>query len=85
MDERIQKLKTPEDCAKFAKNATRLGHPELVLEAQRRTIEIKAENHNVQTNAEKEALQAVYAYELLLTEKNGRTTKANRTWPSVKK
>jgi hypothetical protein len=85
MDERIQKLKTPEDCAKFAKNATRLGHPELALEAQRRSIELKAEKHNAQTNAEKEALQAVYAYELLLTEKNGRTTRANRTWQTIKK
>ena len=85
MDKRITNLKTSEDCVKFAKNAVRLNRPDLALEAQRRSIEIKSEKHDAKTNAEKEALQAIYAYELLLTEKNGRTTKANRTWPSVKK
>ena len=85
MDERVKLLKTPEDCEKFAKNAIRLGRPDLAVETQRRAIELKAEKHDAQTNAEKEALQAVYAYELLLTEKNGRTTRASRTWQTIKK
>jgi len=83
MDERIKKLKTPEACEIFAKNAINLKHPELAIEALRRSIELRAANHNAQNDAEKEALQAVYAYEHLLTEKNGRKTRAIRTWRMI--
>ena len=83
MDERVEKLKTPEACEKFIKNALRLGHPELALESQRRAIELRAESHNAKSDAEKEALQAIYAYEHILTEKNGRTTPATRTWQMI--
>jgi hypothetical protein len=85
MDDRVRKLKSPEDCEKFARNAIRLNHPELALEAQRRAIELRAAIHNAQTMAEKEALQAIYAYEHLLTEKNGRTTRATRTWQMIER
>ena len=83
MDERIKNIKTPDGCEKFSKNAIRLGHPELAIEAQRRAIELRAEGHSVQTDAEKEALKAIYAYEEILTEKNGRRTRANRTWQMI--
>lgn len=83
MDERVKKIKTPEACEKFIKNALRLGHPELALEAQRRAIELRAESHSAVTQAEKESLQAIYAYEQLLTEKNGRRTRATRTWQMI--
>lgn len=83
MDERVKNIKTPDGCEKFAKNAIRLGHPELALEAQRRAIELRAEKHSAQTDAEKEALKAIYAYEEILTEKNGRRTRATRTWQMI--
>ena len=85
MDERVKRLGTPEACEKFIKNALRLGHPELALEAQRRAIELRAESHNAKTIAEKEALEAIYAYEEILTEKNGRRTRATRTWQMIKR
>jgi len=83
MDERVERIETPEGCEKFAKNAIRLGHPELALEAQRRAIELRAEKHSAQTDAEKEALKAIYAYEEILTETNGRRTRATRTWQMI--
>ena len=83
MDERIKKLKSPEACMKFAKNATRLGRPDLALEAQRKAIELRAGDHSAKSDAEREALKAIYAYEEILTEKNGRRTRATRTWQMI--
>jgi len=85
MDIRIQKLQTPEACERFIKNALRLGRKDLALEAQRRSIELRAKGHDVKTIAELESLQAIYAYEEFLTEKNGRRTRATRTWQMINK
>ena len=85
MDERIQRLDTLKKCDNFAKNATERGRPDLAKEARQRAVQIRAEEHGAQSAAEKEALQAVYAYEDLLTNKNGRTTRASRTWQMIKR
>ena len=39
--------------------------------------------HGAELEVEKEALQAVYAYEEILTQKNGRRTPASRTWQMI--
>ena len=83
MDDRVKRLDTPQKCEIFAKNATERGHPELAQQAIERAVELRAEAHNAQTEAEKEALQAIYAYEELLTDKNGKRTRANRTWQMI--
>lgn len=83
MDERIQQLVTPEDCAKFAKNAERLGRPDLILEARRRAVELRAEKHGARSQAEREALQAVYAYEEAQRRLTGRNFQATRTWQMI--
>ena len=83
MDDRIKRLDTPEKCEIFARNALERERPDLALEALRRAVEIRAEKHNARTQSEKEALQAVYAYEELLTKKNGRRTRASRTWQMI--
>ena len=83
MDERIQRLDTVKKCENFERNAMERGRPDLAAEARQRAIELKAAEHNASTLAEKEALQAVYAYEEQLTRKNGRTTRANRTWQMI--
>ena len=83
MDERVARLQTPEDCERFAKNASARGHPELAKEARRRAVELRAEKHGAVNAAEREALKAIYAYEELLTEKNGRRTRATRTWQMI--
>ena len=83
MDERVEKIKTPEDCEKFARNAIAKDRPDLAVEAGRRAVSLRAEKYGAKTAAEKEAVQAVCAYEEVLTKKNGKRTKASRTWQMI--
>lgn len=84
MDERVARLETAEECEQFALNVEdRL--PELALQAKRRAVELRAAQHGARSQAEREALEAVYAYEGFLTEKHGKTTRANRTWQMIKR
>ena len=83
MDERIQRLDTLKKCENFARNAKAKGRPDLAKEAGRRAVQLRAQEHGAKSAAEKEALQAVYAYEDLLTKKNGRNTRASRTWQMI--
>lgn len=85
MDERVKKLKTPEDCERFAKNAAECNRPDLAQEARKRAVELRAESYGAKSQAERECLEAVYAYEEILSAKNGRKTKASRTWQMIKK
>lgn len=83
MDERIKRLDTVKKCENFAKNATEKGRSDLAKEARQRAVQLRAQEHGATSTAEKEALQAVYAYEDLLTNKNGRNTRASRTWQMI--
>jgi hypothetical protein len=84
MDDRISKLTTPEECEQVALNVeTRL--PELAREARRRAIELRAAAHGATSEAEREALEAVYAYEKVLSAKQGKNVRASRTWPMIKR
>ena len=85
MDERVKRIKTPEDCEKFARNAIERGYGGLAIEAGQRAVELRAEKYGAQSAAEKEAVQAVYAYEEVLTKKNGKRTRASRTWQMIKR
>ena len=85
MDDRIKKLTTPAQCEIFAKNAIDLGHPELAIDALKRSIQLRANDHGAKSVTEKEALQAIYAYEEVLTAKNKRRTRATRTWQMIKR
>jgi hypothetical protein len=79
MDERIQQLKTPEECEQMALNVQR-REPELAVAARRRAVELRAMKHGGKSEVEIEILKALYAYEAALTKKNGRTTRATHTW-----
>ena len=83
MDDRIRKIDSPEKCEIFAKNAIQKGRHDLANEAMLRATELKAEAYGASTNAEKESLQAIYAYEETLRVKNGKRTRANRTWQMI--
>lgn len=83
MDERIKKIDTPEKCEIFARNATQRGRADLANEAVLRSTELRAEAYGATTQAEKEALQAIYAYEETLRIKNGKRTSASRTWQMI--
>lgn len=85
MDDRVKKLKTPEECEIFARNAEERGHPELAAQAREKATELRAEKYGAKSQAEKEALQAIYAYEEVLSKKNGKRTRASRTWPMVER
>ncbi len=85
MTDLIAKLKTPDDCIIFAKNASRLGHHDLEKAAKKKELQLKAAIYGAKTDAEIEAIAAVYAYEEVLSRKNGKPTRASRTWPMIEK
>jgi hypothetical protein len=75
MDERVARVTTPEDCEQFARNVQK-NHPERAQEARRRAVELRADAHaktlGLNRSVEKAALQAIYAYEEVLSQKKGR-------------
>lgn len=84
MDDRIEKLRTPEDCERFAENAKERGRADLAQEARQKAVALRAESYGANTEVERECLEAVYAYEEILTEKNGKKTRASRTWQMIR-
>ena len=85
MDERIKNLDTPKKCEIFANNALTAGREDLAKQARARAIQLKAEAYGAETSAEEEAIEAVYAYEEVLSANNGKKTRASRTWPMIQK
>lgn len=85
MDKKVKKIDTPEKCEIFAKNALNKGREDLANEALLRAVELRAEIHGAESQAEKEALQAIYAYEETLRVKNGKKTRATRTWQMIER
>lgn len=84
MDERVARLVTPDECEQFALNVqTRL--PELAKEARRRAVELRAASHGASAAVEPEALEALYAYERVLSGKAGKEVRASRTWQMIKR
>ncbi len=84
MDERIQRLTTPQECMQLAENV-RERNPDLAREARRRAVELRAIAHGSKNKIEIEILKALYAYEEVLSEKNKRKTRAARTWQMIKR
>lgn len=83
MDPRVLRLKTPQDCEIFAKNAFERGAPQLAAQARQRAIQLRAQKHGAATDVERECLEAVYAYEEALSARNGRRQPATRTWQMI--
>ena len=82
--DRIALLKSPEACEQFAKNVETNGKPDAALLARKRAIELRAHAHGAVIDAEREALEAVYAYERALFVKHGKNVKASRTWQMIR-
>jgi hypothetical protein len=85
MDYRVERLRTPAECEIFAQNARARNYPELVLQAQRRAIQLRASAHEAASVVEADAFAAVYAYEFLLTRRNGKKTRATGIWQSIRR
>src|SRR5437773_2510405 len=83
MDERVERLKTPEECEQFALNV-RERLPELAEAAVRKAVELRAAKHGAKTPVEREALEAVYAYERVLSKQRGWYVPATYTWRMIK-
>lgn len=85
MDPRVEKLKTPKDCEVFMANARARGREDLAQEARRRSIELRAKAYGANSTVEQQCLEAVYAYEEVLSAKQGRRVSAARTWQMIKR
>jgi len=85
MDARVEKLSTPAECETFMKNARERGREDLAQEARRRAIELRARAYGANSTVEEQCLEAVYAYEEVMSAKNGRRTHASRTWQMIKR
>lgn len=83
MHELVKRITDPELCYVFAKNARRKGHPELAVQAYRRAVDLRAEQHEAASAAELSALRAIYAYEEALSYGKGKRTRATGTWQLV--
>jgi hypothetical protein len=81
----LANLNTPEKCEIFEGNALKQGRPDLAVAARKRALELRAVGYGARTDAERQCLEAIYAYERILTEKNNKKTHATRTWPMVKR
>jgi hypothetical protein len=84
MHPNVARLTTPEECEQFAINVAE-KYPDLALEAKRRAVELRAQQAGVKTDVEREALEAVYAYEAVLSEQKGKRIRASRTWQMIKR
>lgn len=67
----------------FAQNARERGAPELAVEARKRAVQLRAETHGARTEVERECLEAVYAYEEVLSARRGKRQPAGRTWQMI--
>lgn len=83
MDDRVSRLQTPEACERFVKNAVRADRQDLADQARRRAVELRAAAYGAKTEAERECLQAIYAYESVLFAKHGKRVRASRTWQTI--
>lgn len=85
MDERVAKLKSPEECERFAKNARERDRHDLADQARKKAVELRAAAYGGTTEAERQCLEAICAYEEVLTDQNGRRTPASRTLQMIKR
>ena len=85
MHELVMRIKDPELCYIFGKNAMRRGQPELALQAHRRAVDLRAEAYGAADDAEFAAVRAIYAYEEALGYQKGKRTRATGTWQLVRR
>lgn len=75
--EKIAQIDDPSSLRALMSNARRLNREDIYWEAFRRLCSIEGQGSN--SPLERDFYHVLNAYEELLTQKNGRTTKANRT------
>lgn len=83
-DARVTRLRTSDECESFAKNVE-AKFPDLARQARRRAVILCAASYGATTVAEREALEAVYAVQEVMSQRNGKKTRASRTWQSFER
>jgi hypothetical protein len=83
MHDLVKRINDPKLCYVFAQNAISRGHPELATQAYRRAVDLRAEQHATDSEAEHAAVRAIYAYEEALSFRKGKRTRATGTWQTV--
>lgn len=85
MDPRISRLKTVPECEAFARNAEERNAPDLANQARKRAVQIRAESYGATMSVELDCIHAIFAYESIMSRRNGRTFRANRTHQMIKR
>jgi len=67
MDHRVERLRTPAECASFARNAVAKNRPDLALEANRKSVNLNVATHEALTPLEADGFAAVYAMAIWAT------------------
>ena len=84
MDETIAKIKVPDGLGQFAANVEGRS-PKHAQAARLRAVELRAAAHGATSDAEREALEAVYAYERAQSKLLGKRFHASQTWPMIQR
>ena len=77
------KLKTQSEALQFMKNARRLGRQDSYDAAFRRYCELGGAEHSEKLMSD--VWKAISAFEIIMTERNGKTTRASRTRQKLQK
>jgi hypothetical protein len=85
MDPRVERLKTPQECEAFIGNARARGEDLLVKEAYRRAVRLRADAYGPKSPLERECVEAIYAYEEVMSARNSRRIAATTIWQNVRK
>lgn len=80
MDPRIEKLKTAEECEALIENARARGRGDLVKEARQRIVALRTDAHGPRTPVERQCVEAIYAYEEVLSAQKGKRVSASKIW-----
>lgn len=81
----VQRLETPAECDRYIVNVARMGRQDLVVQARIRMVQLQALTGDCGTPLDREALEAVHAYEQVLQHQNGKKTRATHTRTQIRK
>ena len=79
---KIPKCSSPERYEQYALNVEAQS-PEKAQEARRQAVRMRAEQRGAKTDAERECLEAIFAYEWTLFKKHNKRQRASYTWRMV--
>ena len=84
MEDRVTRLKTPEDCEIVASNVA-VKDPTYAKQLIRRAVELHASKHNAASPVEQDALEALYANERALSQDRGKKVSVSRMSTMIKR